>query len=66
MSQKFKVDISKFIYNDEFIENDCQILELVSEPLSKTIKLIQTDDELNLTFENTNFINEQPEVLNSQ
>jgi len=30
MSQKFKIDSSKFIYSDEYVENDLDILENVS------------------------------------
>ena len=30
MSQKFKIDSSKFIYYDEYVENDLDVLENVS------------------------------------
>jgi hypothetical protein len=30
MSNKFKIDSSKFIYNDDFMENDLDVLENVS------------------------------------
>ena len=30
MSERFKIDSSKFIYNDEYVENDLDVLENVS------------------------------------
>jgi hypothetical protein len=40
MSQKFKIDSSKFIYSDEYVENDLDILENVS-----TIRQEETKEE---------------------
>ena len=40
MSQKFKIDSSKFMYNDEYVENDLDILENVS-----TIRQEETKEE---------------------
>ena len=51
MSEKFNIDSSKFLYNDEFIENDCEILELVSNPVVSqqiTINENQQTDNINL------------------
>jgi hypothetical protein len=30
MSQKFQIDSSKFLFNDEYVENDSEVLENVS------------------------------------
>ena len=40
MSQKFKIDASKFMFNDEYVENDIDILENVS-----TIRHEETKEE---------------------
>ena len=29
---KFKIDSTKFMFNDEFIENDLEVLEQISQP----------------------------------
>ena len=31
MSNKFKIDSSKFVFNDEYVENDLDVLENVSQ-----------------------------------
>jgi len=30
MSNKFKIDSSKFLFNDEYVENDSEVLENIS------------------------------------
>ena len=51
MSQKFKIDSSKFIYSDEYVENDLDILENVStirqEETKEETKEEPPSDELN-------------------
>ena len=40
MSQKFQIDSSKFLFNDEYVENDLDVLENVS-----TIRQEETKEE---------------------
>lgn len=63
MSQKFKIDSSKFIYNDEYVENDIDILENISierrqeeeikeEPIIEQISTIDLNSDDNNTTNN--------------
>ena len=40
MSEKFQIDSSKFLFNDEYVENDLDVLENVS-----TIRQEETKEE---------------------
>jgi hypothetical protein len=51
MSEKFKIDSSKFLFNDEYVENDLDVLENVStirpEEETKEPELESPTEELN-------------------
>jgi hypothetical protein len=64
MSNKFKIDASKFIFNDEYVENDIDILENVSiirqeeeskeEESKEEPELQQELNDINLNSNDTN------------
>ena len=59
MSYKFKIDTTKFIYYDEYIENDIDFLENVSvvrqeETKVETDVVIEQISAIDLNNENTN------------
>ena len=59
MSYKFKIDTTKFIYYDEYIENDIDFLENVSvvrqeETKVETDVVIEQISVIDLNNENTN------------
>jgi len=63
MSEKFKIDSSKFVYSDEYVENDIDILENVSiirqeeetkEEESKEEPPSEELNDINLNSDNTN------------
>lgn len=64
MSQKFKIDSSKFMYNDEYVENDIDILENLSiirqedeskeEESKEEPELQQELNDINLNSNDTN------------
>ncbi len=58
MSEKFKIDSIKFLYNDEYIENDLDILENVStirqEPGPILREPVESEPILELNSENNN------------
>jgi hypothetical protein len=54
MSEKFKIDSSKFIFNDEYIENDLDVLENISIPITTQEENITNPNDVN----NINDIND--------
>ena len=65
MSQKFKIDSSKFIYNDEYVENDIDILENISierrqEEEIKEEPIIEQISTIDLNSDDNNTTNSNP------
>ena len=45
MSNKFKIDSSKFIFNDEYVENDLDVLENISTIRQEEVKEPEPEPE---------------------
>ena len=45
MSNKYQIDSSKFIFNDEFVENDLDVLENISTIRQEEIKEPEPEPE---------------------
>jgi ABC-type lipoprotein export system ATPase subunit len=54
MSNKFQIDSSKFIFNDEYIENDLDVLENVSIPITIQEENITNPNDVNIINDTTN------------
>jgi hypothetical protein len=54
MSNKFQIDSSKFIFNDEYIENDLDLLENVSIPITIQEENITNPNDVNIINDTTN------------
>lgn len=61
MSNKFKIDSSKFIFNDEYVENDLDVLENISTIRQEEVKEPEPEAEtlpelnnINLNSDNEN------------
>jgi hypothetical protein len=69
MSNKFKIDSSKFVFNDEYVENDLDVLENVSTIRQEEVKEPEPEPEplpelnnINLNSDNDDDNNNIPEA----
>ena len=58
MSNKFKIDSSKFVFNDEYIENDLDVLENISIPITIQEENVTNPNDVNIINDTINNNNE--------